>query len=170
MGRAQKENAEKTFLLAGERQRAAAGRSVWFRSGISDKMSSSGVVKTHKGTKSRLRGILCLCAERGLILFERSERQNPLCLPKKRGVVQFKIMKVGKVTHYYNKAEVAIIELEGDLKVGDTVRFTGHGADFEQVVESMQVNHEQVESAKKGDVIGMKVAQEVKEGTEVVKD
>jgi len=47
IGRAQIRKAEKTFLLAGERQRAAAGRSGWFRSGISDKMSSSGVVKTH---------------------------------------------------------------------------------------------------------------------------
>jgi hypothetical protein len=47
IGRAQIKNAEKTFLPAGERQRAAAGRSGWFRSGISDKMSSSQVVKTH---------------------------------------------------------------------------------------------------------------------------
>ncbi len=54
IGRAHIRKAEKTFLLAGELQRAAAGRSGWFRSRISDKMSSSGVVKTHnkvKGTK-----------------------------------------------------------------------------------------------------------------------
>jgi hypothetical protein len=49
--RAQIRKAEKTFLLAGECQRAAAGRSGWFRSGISDKMSSSGVVKTHQREK-----------------------------------------------------------------------------------------------------------------------
>lgn len=79
-------------------------------------------------------------------------------------------MKVGKVTHYYNNAKVAIVEVEGDVKVGDVVKFVGHGADFEQPLESMQVNHQQVESAKKGDVIGVKVAQEVKEGTEVLKD
>ena len=78
-------------------------------------------------------------------------------------------MKVGKVTHYYNKAGVAIVELEGDLKVGDTIKFQGHGADFEQPVDSMQVNHEQVQSAGKGDVIGLKVLQEVKEGVEVLK-
>ncbi len=48
IGRAHIKNAEKTFLLAGERQRAAAERSGWFRSGISDKMSSSCVVKTHQ--------------------------------------------------------------------------------------------------------------------------
>lgn len=78
--------------------------------------------------------------------------------------------KVGKVTHYYNNAKVAIVEVEGDIKVGDVVKFVGHRADFEQPLESMQVNHQQVESAKKGDIIGVKVAQEVKEGTEVLKD
>jgi len=78
-------------------------------------------------------------------------------------------MKVGKVTHYYNKAGVAIVELEGDLKAGDMIKFVGHGADFEQPADSIQVNHEQVQSAGKGDVVGLKVAQEVKEGTEVEK-
>lgn len=78
-------------------------------------------------------------------------------------------MKVGKVTHYYNKAGVAILELEGSLNVGDRLRFGGHGVDFEQEVTSMQVNHEQVQSAKKGDTIGLKVDQEVKEGVEVEK-
>lgn len=78
-------------------------------------------------------------------------------------------MKVGKVTHYYNKAGVAIVELSGGLNVGDKIRFEGHGVDFEQEVSSMQVNHEQVQSAKKGDTIGLKVDQEVKEGVEVEK-
>lgn len=78
-------------------------------------------------------------------------------------------MKVGKVTHYYNKAGVAILELEDTLKVGDKIRFQGHGVDFEQEVTSMQVNHEQVSSAKSGDVIGLKAEQEVKEGVEVEK-
>jgi translation elongation factor EF-1alpha len=78
-------------------------------------------------------------------------------------------MKVWKVTHYYNKAGVAIVELEGTIKVGDVVKFQGHGVDFEQPVESMQVNHEQVQSAGKGDVVGLKVVKEVKEGTEVEK-
>jgi translation elongation factor EF-1alpha len=78
-------------------------------------------------------------------------------------------MKVGKVTHYYNKAGVAIVELSGALKVGDMLKFQGHGADFEQPADSIQVNHEQVQSASKGDVVGLKVVQDVKEGTEVEK-
>jgi putative protease len=78
-------------------------------------------------------------------------------------------MKVGKVTHYYNKAGVAIVEVEGTIKIGDTVKFQGQGADFEQPLDSIQINHEQVQSAKKGDVVGVKVVKEVKEGTEIEK-
>jgi len=77
--------------------------------------------------------------------------------------------KVGKVTHYYDNIGVAIVELEGALKTGDMLKFQGHGADFEQPADSMQVNHEQVEKAGKGDVVGLKVVQPVKEGTEVQK-
>ncbi|KKU20817.1 MAG: hypothetical protein UX31_C0027G0005 [Candidatus Nomurabacteria bacterium GW2011_GWA1_46_11] len=75
--------------------------------------------------------------------------------------------KVGTVTHYYGKIGVAIIGLEGSLKVGDQIKFEGHGADFSQPVESMQIDHAQVEKAKSGDVVGLKAAQAVSEGTAV---
>ncbi|MGD8744488.1 MAG: U32 family peptidase C-terminal domain-containing protein [Candidatus Woesebacteria bacterium] len=78
--------------------------------------------------------------------------------------------KVGKVTHYYDKIEVAIIELDSNLSKGDKIKFVRGGEDlFEQTVESMQVEHEKIETAKKGDVIGLKVDDEVKEGAEVYK-
>jgi putative protease len=78
--------------------------------------------------------------------------------------------KVGKVTHYYDKIKVAIVELDAKLAVGDTVKFVRGGEDlFEQKVDSIQIEHEQKDSAGKGEVIGMKVDQEVKEGAEVFK-
>lgn len=78
--------------------------------------------------------------------------------------------KVGKITHYYDKIGVAILELETDLAVGDTVKFVRGGEDlFEQKIESMQIEHDKIEVAKKGDVIGLKVDKEVKEGAEVYK-
>lgn len=77
--------------------------------------------------------------------------------------------KVGKVTHFYGKIGVAIIELLDSCVVGDTIKFKGHGKEFEQLVDSMQIDHKPVEKAKKGDVIGMKVSQEVAEGVEVYK-
>lgn len=72
--------------------------------------------------------------------------------------------------HYYDKIKVAIVELSGDLSVGEKIKFTRGGEDlFEQNVDSMQIEHEQIDSAKKGDVIGLKTEEEVKEGAEVYK-
>lgn len=77
-------------------------------------------------------------------------------------------LKVGKVTHYYDKIGVAIIELSSDLGVGDKVKFVRGGEDlFEQDIDSMQVEHEKIEKAKKGDIIGLKVEKELKEDAEV---
>ncbi len=77
---------------------------------------------------------------------------------------------IGKITHYFGKIEVGIVEItKGSLSVGETIHIKGVGTDFEQNVDSMQVEHEQVEKAKKGDVIGLKVKDKVKEGDEVFK-
>ena len=74
--------------------------------------------------------------------------------------------KIGVVTHYYDKIQVAILELSADLKIGDSIKFVQDGADlYEQKVDSMQVEHNSIDSAKEGDVIGLKVENEVKEGT-----
>ena len=79
-------------------------------------------------------------------------------------------LKIGKVTHYYDKIGVAIVELDAALSNGDTVKFVRGGEDlFEQKVESMQIEHKQVDSAKKGDVVGLKADKEIKEGAEVFK-
>ncbi len=79
-------------------------------------------------------------------------------------------MKVGMVTHYYDKIEVAIVELTGTLSVGDKVKFVRGGEDlFEQVVDSIQIEHEKVDSAKKGEVVGLKTKELVKDGAEVFK-
>jgi translation initiation factor IF-2 len=79
-------------------------------------------------------------------------------------------LKVGKITHYYDKIGVAVLELSGNLATGDRIKFVRGGEDlFEQTVESMQVEHEKIDSAKKGQVVGLKVDQEVKEGAEVYK-
>ena len=77
---------------------------------------------------------------------------------------QSKKKPVGKVIHYYDKIGVGIIEFSAALKVGDNVHFKGKHVDFSQSVGSMQVEHEQVEKAKKGDVVGMKVDQKVQDG------
>jgi len=80
------------------------------------------------------------------------------------------LFKVGKVSHYYDKLSVAIIDLDGTLSVGDNIKFVRGGEDlFEQKVESIQIEHEKKDSADKGDVIGLKTNEAVREGTEVFK-
>lgn len=80
------------------------------------------------------------------------------------------MFKVGKVTHYYDKIGVAIVELAGQLSVGDKIKFVRGGEDvYEQTVDSIQIEHEKKESAKKGEVVGLKTEKEVKEGAEVFK-
>ncbi len=76
---------------------------------------------------------------------------------------------IGKITHYFSKIGVAVIELEDTLKAGETIRIVGGETDFEQVVDSMEVEHQKVETAKAGDSIGLKVSQKVREGYKVYK-
>ncbi|VVB81855.1 Uncharacterised protein [uncultured archaeon] len=76
---------------------------------------------------------------------------------------------IGKVTHFFDKIGVAVVKLEAVLKVGDKIKFEGHGTSFEQVVDSMQVEHEKIAASKKGQEVGMKVAQPVKAGDLVFK-
>lgn len=64
---------------------------------------------------------------------------------------------VGTVSHYYGKLQVAGIELSGKLKVGDTIHILGHTSDFTQTVESIQIEHKTVQSAKAGEPIAIKV-------------
>jgi len=75
--------------------------------------------------------------------------------------------KVGVVKDYFAKISVAGIDITGRLKAGDTIHIKGHTTDFEQVVESMQVEHEQVEEAKAGDAIGIKVLDRCRGGDTV---
>jgi len=75
---------------------------------------------------------------------------------------------IGKTTHYFTNIGVAVVEITGGgLKVGDKIHVKGATSDFEQTVDSMQVEHENVEKAKKGDAVGLKVEQQVREGDEV---
>lgn len=76
--------------------------------------------------------------------------------------------KIGRVTHYYDKIGVAVLELTTQLKVGDRIRFMRGGEDiFEQDVDSLQMEHKPVESAEAGSEVGIRTLEKVKDGTEV---
>jgi len=77
------------------------------------------------------------------------------------------LAEVGRITHFFSKIDVAVIELKAALSVGDTIVIKGPTTDFEQRVDSMQIEHKNVQRAELGQSIGLKVMQRVRE-TDVV--
>jgi len=76
---------------------------------------------------------------------------------------------VGKVSDFFARPVVAGIELTATLKVGDTIHIKGHTTDLEFTVDSMQINNVNVNEAKAGDAIGIKVSDRVRSGDTVYK-
>lgn len=75
--------------------------------------------------------------------------------------------KVGIVIHYYGKIGVAIMELSAPLAIGDTIVIKQDNEEFRQTVNSLQIEHAAVQSAKKGDTVGIKVDRKIKEGAQI---
>jgi hypothetical protein len=74
---------------------------------------------------------------------------------------------IGKVTHYYDRIGVAVLELDDGLKVGDIVHITGRGTDFVQQVNSMEIEHRKMQSVGAGEDVALKVDGAVREGDAV---
>ena len=74
---------------------------------------------------------------------------------------------IGSIVHYYGEIGVAGVMLTGKLKVGDTIHVKGHTTDFTDVVESIQIDHESVKKAKKGDDVGIRLSDRAREHDEV---
>jgi putative protease len=85
------------------------------------------------------------------------------------GLSEENLQEVGKVTHLFSKISVAVVELTAPLSVGDKIRVQGPTTDFEQTVQSMQIEHESVKTATKGQSIGLKVNERVRENDTVYK-
>ena len=79
------------------------------------------------------------------------------------------VEEIGQITHFFSNISVAVIELKASLSVGDTILIKGPNTDFEQVVDSMQIEHKNVQKAEKGQSIGLKVAQKISETDTVYK-
>ena len=75
--------------------------------------------------------------------------------------------QIGIVSGYFSHVGVAAIKLSGKLKVGDKVHIKGHTTDFEKEVEGMQIEKKDVQIAKKGDHIGIKVPEKVRPNDKV---
>jgi hypothetical protein len=79
------------------------------------------------------------------------------------------IIQVGRITHFFSKISVAVLELTAPLAVGDRILVKGPSTDFEQVVESMQIEHKNIQRANTGQSIGLKTVQHVRERDAVYK-
>jgi len=75
--------------------------------------------------------------------------------------------QIGVVSNYFEHVGVAVLKLSGNLKVGDVLKFVGGEVDYDMPVESIQVNKENVDSAKKGDEVGIKVKEKVRKDYKV---
>jgi len=76
---------------------------------------------------------------------------------------------IGAITHYYGHLGVGIIKLNDTLKTGDKIKIKGHTTDIDQTVDSIQIDHKDVPEAKKGDIVGIKVSDHVREDDQVYK-
>lgn len=87
-------------------------------------------------------------------------------LPKPKALKMEKL--IGKVSHYFSDIEVAVIKLSTPLSKGDEIRIVGgESTDFNQKVASMQIDHKEVKKAKKGNSVGLKTKEKVREGYKV---
>ncbi|MEE8637901.1 MAG: hypothetical protein V3T21_02535 [Candidatus Margulisiibacteriota bacterium] len=89
---------------------------------------------------------------------------------KKKKIIRKKVVKakakekvLGMVDHFFGKISVAAIRIKSPIKVGDVIHIKGHTTDFTQRVDSMQIEHQSVLKAKKGDDIGIRVKDKVRE-------
>ena len=76
---------------------------------------------------------------------------------------------IGKVSHWFGNINVAGIELKAKLAVGDHIHVLGHTTDFEQEIKSMQILHQGVSEAGRGDDVGVKLKSRVRVGDKVYK-
>lgn len=65
--------------------------------------------------------------------------------------------EIGVVTHYFDHPHVAVVQLSGEVAVGDTLRFHGHTTEFSETLASMEVDHAPIERAGAGTEVAMKV-------------
>jgi len=77
--------------------------------------------------------------------------------------------EVGKVSDFFARPVVAGIELTAPIKVGDRIHIKGHTTDLEITVDSMQINNVDVNEAKAGDSVGIKIPDRARRGDTVYK-
>ncbi len=79
------------------------------------------------------------------------------------------IIEIGHITHYFTKINVGVLELTLPLSIGERIQIKGPTTDFEQTVDSMQIDRQNIQRAEGGQSIGLKLAQPARERDVVYK-
>lgn len=77
--------------------------------------------------------------------------------------------ELGEVVHYFDKIQVIVVALKGKIKVGDKVKIKRSGEEFEETVNTMQINHVEVAVASKGEEVAIKISRPTKAGAKIYK-
>ncbi len=78
-------------------------------------------------------------------------------------------VSIGRITHYYDRIHVAVLNLSDELMVGDRVRIRGNATDFIQEVVSMEIEHQKVTSVGPDDEVALKVNEPARKGDTLYK-
>ena len=78
-------------------------------------------------------------------------------------------VKVGKITHFYDRIGVAVVVLSDDLKLGDTVHVVGRNTDINQQVQSMEIEHNKIQEGKKGQEVALALNAPARKGDKIFK-
>jgi len=76
----------------------------------------------------------------------------------------------GEVTHYYSRLGVASLSLRAPLSKGDRIRILGHTTDLAEAVDSIEIDHQQIDQARPGDDVAIKVVGRVREGDKIYRE
>jgi len=102
---------------------------------------------------------------------KKSAKKNPVSRKKPaiKKITKAEGKLIGLITHYFPHVQAAVIKLKGPLAKGDTVKIKGHTTDIIQIVNSLQIDRVDIQSAKKGDEIGLQVTSRVRQQDKVYK-
>jgi hypothetical protein len=111
-------------------------------------------------------------AKKSVKIINKKNTKKKLVLKKKPVVKKTPKIEgnlIGTITHYFPHVQAAVIKLKAPLAKGETVKIKGHTTDLTQLVTSMQIDRVDIETAKKGDEIGLQVSSRVRKQDKVYK-
>lgn len=89
---------------------------------------------------------------------------------KKKEQAPLNEILIGEITHYFSKIQVCVIKMtNGNIRIGDKIAIRGHTSNFVETVKSLQIENQDVVSARRGQLIGLKIRQRAREGDTVYK-